>query len=72
MNNNLHLNATNSVFGIIALTVFIIAYLLVILEEITDLKKSKPILLASGIIWIIVAVIAKQQNLLSFASLAVK
>ncbi len=45
---------TTSIYGILAVIVFISAYSLVIGEEFLDLKKSKPVLVAAGIIWILV------------------
>jgi len=42
--------------GITALIVFIIAYALVISEETIHLKKSKPVMVAAGFIWILAAV----------------
>ncbi len=51
---------TSSVFGYVALALFVGAYVLVILEEKLHLRKSKPVMLAAGIIWIIVAVVFKQ------------
>jgi len=66
------LNTSHSYLGFIAILIFVIAYIFVILEEVTDLRKSKPVLLASGIIWIIIAILAKQQHLIGFASTAVK
>ena len=70
--HSFNLHATNSYLGFIAVLFFVLAYLLVILEEVTDLRKSKPVLLASGIIWAIVAIIAKQQNLSEFVSIIIK
>lgn len=46
---------TGSWYGIAALIVFIVAYLLVIGEEMLHLRKSKPVMVAAGIIWIFVA-----------------
>jgi Na+/H+ antiporter NhaD/arsenite permease-like protein len=46
--------------SILALGIFLIAYLLVMLEEVIELKKSKPVLLASGMIWLLVGVMAMQ------------
>lgn len=54
-----HLNATGSALAIAAVVVFALAYILVIAEEFIHLRKSKPVLLASGLIWIFVALIAK-------------
>ena len=37
--------------GFAAITVFILAYALVITEEYTSLRKSKAVILGAGIIW---------------------
>ncbi len=50
------LDLTTSVYGIIALIVFVTAYALVIGEEFLHLRKSKPVLVAAGIIWALVGV----------------
>ncbi|MDY0291751.1 MAG: sodium:proton antiporter NhaD [Desulfuromonadaceae bacterium] len=52
-------NLTASFAGITALILFVAAYSLVILEEKIHLRKSKPVLVAAGIIWILVAVTLK-------------
>lgn len=57
-----HLNMTSSYLGMIALTVFILGYGLVIAEEFIHLRKSKPVILAAGIIWILVALMAKSVD----------
>ncbi|MCB1557071.1 MAG: sodium:proton antiporter NhaD [Alphaproteobacteria bacterium] len=44
--------------AIACLVVFILSYVAVLLEERTHLKKSKPVMLGAGIIWVIIAVIA--------------
>ncbi len=41
--------------GFTAIGIFVIAYLLVMAEEYTHLRKSKPVILAAGLIWAIVA-----------------
>lgn len=41
--------------GITAIVLFVIAYCLVITEEFTHLRKSKPVMLAAGIIWALIA-----------------
>ncbi|WP_288362972.1 sodium:proton antiporter NhaD [uncultured Spongiibacter sp.] len=43
--------------GFVAIAVFVAAYVLVILEEQIHLRKSKPVLLAAGIIWMLIAVV---------------
>ncbi|TKB24928.1 sodium:proton antiporter [Desulfopila sp. IMCC35006] len=72
---------TGSIFGILSVFLFVGAYSLVILEEKLHLRKSKPVLLAAGIIWILVAItfsrmgdnhaaeIAIRHNLLEYAEL---
>ena len=37
--------------GATAILLFVLAYGLVITEEFTHLRKSKPVMLAAGIIW---------------------
>ncbi len=41
--------------GIVAIILFVAAYSLVITEEFTHLRKSKPVMLAAGIIWALIA-----------------
>jgi len=43
-------------FGIAALVIFVFAYALVIGEEVLHLRKSKPVMVAAGLIWILVAI----------------
>ncbi|MGC1273644.1 MAG: sodium:proton antiporter NhaD, partial [Planctomycetaceae bacterium] len=35
--------------------IFVLAYLLVVLEELTHMRKSKPVMLAAGLIWTLIA-----------------
>jgi Na+/H+ antiporter NhaD/arsenite permease-like protein len=42
--------------GILALLVFVVGYVLVISEEVIHLRKSKPMMVAAGAIWILVAI----------------
>ena len=56
------LNFTNSKLGYTCLFIFAIAYILVILEEYTDMRKSKPVLLAAGIIWALIAFAYSQSG----------
>lgn len=46
-------NLISSNYAIIALLVFVVAYALVPLENVIHLKKSKPVLVASGLIWVL-------------------
>lgn len=45
------IDLTTSPVGYFALCVFVLAYVLVMSEEFTHLRKSKPVILAVGIIW---------------------
>jgi Na+/H+ antiporter NhaD/arsenite permease-like protein len=49
-------NLTVTGAGLLALVVFVIAYAFVITEEFTSMRKSKPVVIAAGVIWILVAV----------------
>lgn len=53
--STLHLDLTNSAVGYFALAIFVAAYALVMTEEFTHLRKSKPVILAAGIIWVLVS-----------------
>jgi len=49
------LDLTNSWIGISSVLLFFVAYLVVMAEEFTHLRKSKPVMLAAGIIWALIA-----------------
>jgi hypothetical protein len=49
------LDLTNHWAGYLGVAVFVVAYLLVMAEEFTHLRKSKPVILAAGLIWAVVA-----------------
>ena len=67
--------------GLLALAIFLLAFVLVISEEVIELKKSKPMLVAAGVIWLLAALAFQVQgrteelevlfehNLLEFAEL---
>ena len=42
--------------GLLALGIFLAAYVLVICEETIEMRKSKPVLLAAGLIWTLTAI----------------
>ena len=58
-----HLDLTAHWVGYAALAIFCLAYILVILEETLHLRKSKPVLLAAGLIWIIIALAYNSNGL---------
>ena len=45
------LDLTGSIFGILSVMIFLGAYGLVVMEESTHMRKSKPVMLAAGLIW---------------------
>ncbi len=48
--------------GYISLFIFILAYALVVTEEVTHLRKSKPVLFAAGAIWAMIAWIGSKYD----------
>jgi NhaD family Na+/H+ antiporter len=50
-----HFDLTNHWVGFVAIGLFFIAYILVMAEEFIHLRKSKPVMLAAGVIWAIIA-----------------
>jgi NhaD family Na+/H+ antiporter len=72
---------TDSVIGIVCVALFIVAYLVVMLEEKLHIRKSKPVLFAAGLIWALlgyqftamgqsdVARAALEHNFLEYAEL---
>lgn len=66
--------------GLGAAVIFLIAYLFVIAEEFTQLRKSKPMVVAAGLVWVVVAIAwehsgisgaaaALQENMLEYGEL---
>lgn len=52
-----HLDLTLHPIGYLAITIFVIGYLLVILEEVIGMRKSKPMMLSAAVIWTAIAVV---------------
>jgi Na+/H+ antiporter NhaD/arsenite permease-like protein len=50
------LDLTDSWVGYTCLALFVLAYGVVVLEEFIHLRKSKPVMLAAGLIWILIAI----------------
>jgi Na+/H+ antiporter NhaD/arsenite permease-like protein len=48
------IDLTHSWFGYLSLAIFILAYVLVVFEEATGLRKSKPVVMAAGLIWALI------------------
>jgi len=57
-----HLDLTGHWAGVLALVIFVVAYALVISEETIHLRKSKPVMVAAGIIWMLVAITYGQSG----------
>jgi Na+/H+ antiporter NhaD/arsenite permease-like protein len=61
-NKLLNFDITDSFPAILALIVFVLAYILVMAEEYTHLRKSKPVIIAAGFIWAVVAYMAMKMG----------
>lgn len=57
------LDLTSSWVGVTAIIIFVLAYSLVIAEEFTNLRKSKPVILAAGLIWGLVGLVYAQNGI---------
>ena len=57
------LELTSHWVGYTAIAVFALAYIFVILEERIHLRKSKPVLIAAGVIWILIAIAYNSHGL---------
>lgn len=67
-----YLNLTQHGVGYAAIAIFVIAYLIVMAEEFTNLRKSKPVVLAAGIIWGMIAFVYAQHGFTHSAEEAVR
>jgi len=66
------LDLTRNWAGYIALAGFILAYVLVILEERIHLRKSKPMLAAAGLVWLVVAIVYKQHDMPEMVAVGIR
>ena len=67
-----HLDLTNHTVGIAAIVIFVIAYGFVMAEEFIKLRKSKPVILAAGIIWAMIGAVYVSNGLTHEAETAVR
>jgi len=67
-----NLDLTQHFIGFTALFIFAVAYVLVIFEDKLHFKKSKPVLLAAGIIWLMIAIVYKSHGINDAASVALR
>ncbi|SFC63802.1 sodium:proton antiporter NhaD [Pseudoalteromonas denitrificans] len=66
------IDLTTHWIGYTALAIFVLSYSLVILEEKLHLRKSKPVLLAAGLIWILIAAFYNSQGMPHSAEVAIR
>jgi Na+/H+ antiporter NhaD/arsenite permease-like protein len=57
------LNLTQHWAGITSLIIFVVAYGMVVFEESTHMRKSKPVLVAAGLIWGLIGIAYAQAGL---------
>jgi NhaD family Na+/H+ antiporter len=67
-----NVDLTSHWIGYTAIAIFILAYSLVILEEQLHLRKSKPVLLAAGLIWILIAAYYNANGMPHTAEVAIR
>ena len=51
----MNIDLTTSYIGIAALIIFVLAYLVVMIEEFSHLRKSKPVIISAALIWGLIA-----------------
>ena len=51
----MHIDLTTSYVGYISIFIFVLAYLFVMAEEFTHLRKSKPVIISAALIWGVIA-----------------
>ncbi len=66
------MDLTNSGIGFAAIAIFVFAYLLVMGEEFIDLRKSKPVIIAAGLIWGMIGWYYTQHGMPELAEHAVR
>ena len=66
------IDLTGHTVGYMAILVFVVSYGFVMAEEITHLRKSKPVLLAAGFIWIMIASVYASHGLPHAAEVAIR
>jgi NhaD family Na+/H+ antiporter len=66
------LDLTKHLGGYIAIIVFVVAYLFVMAEEVTHMRKSKPVMFAAGVIWGIIGLIYAMNGIDHSAEVAIR
>lgn len=58
----IHINPLNWA-GVLCLFIFVVSYIAVLTEEYTHLRKSKPVMLGAGLVWITIAIISPSYGI---------
>ena len=66
------MDLTSSSIGYISLIIFMIAYAFVMAEEFTHLRKSKPVILAAGVIWAMIGWVYVDHGMPELAEHAIR
>jgi Na+/H+ antiporter NhaD/arsenite permease-like protein len=66
------IDLTATWFGIASVLVFVVAYVFVITEEFLHLRKSKPVIVAAGIIWLLIGIAFTLEGQSEAASAAIR
>ncbi len=66
------LDLTHQGIGYLALGLFALAYLLVMAEEFTQLRKSKPVILLAGVLWAMIAWVYRDHGMAAQVSVALR
>jgi NhaD family Na+/H+ antiporter len=69
---NIPIELTTHLVGYLSIAAFVVAYLFVMAEEFTSLRKSKPVMLAAGLIWGMIGWIYAEHGLHHAAEAAFK
>lgn len=66
------IDLTHSSVGIASIVIFVLAYILVMTEEFTHMRKSKPVIIAAGLIWAIIGITYSRMEQSHLAEAAVR
>ncbi len=66
------LDLTGSGVGVACIAIFVVAYGLVMSKEYTHLRKSKPVVLAAGLIWMLIGIVYVRHGLPHMAEQALR
>jgi len=67
-----HLDFTGHWVGFVSIAIFVLAYALVMAEEFTHLRKSKPVIIAAGMIWALIGWLYVSHGMSTEAEYAVR